>query len=457
MSSSAKKTTYTMDMTTGALLPKMLLFALPLMLSSILQLLFNAADLVVVSRFAGDNAMAAVGANGALINLMVNLFLGLSVGANVLAARERGAGMMEDLNRTVHTAMLLSVVGGVVLIFVGLVGAPMLLRWMQAPAEILDQAVLYLRIYFLGMPANMVYNFGAALLRSVGDTRRPLYYLSIAGVINVVLNLILVIVFHLDVAGVGIATVASQLVSAVLVVRCMMKDSGDIRLELRSLRIYGDKLKTILHVGLPAGLQGTLFSLSNTVIQSTVNGFGEIVVAGNAASANLEGFFYCAITATTQASLSFTSQNMGAGRRDRLPRIVLTASGILTVFMMGVAVVCNVWGADLLGIYSKTPEVVAAGLTRLLILGTTYALCGYMDILSGSLRGMGYAMMPMIVSLLGACGFRLLWVSTVMQIPAYHTIRVLFSAYPISWGLTGMVHLTCWLIVLRRMKAKYDS
>ena len=453
-----KKTAgYSIDMTNGPLLRKMLLFAMPLALSSILQLLFNAADLVVVSRFAGDNAMAAVGANSSIINLLVNMFLGLSVGANVQAARERGAGLDHELKRTVHTAMLVSFISGVALIFVGWVAAEKLLVIMDAPEKILPQAALYLRIYFLGMPASMVYNFGAALLRSVGDTRRPLIYLTIAGVVNVCLNLVLVIVFHLDVAGVGIATVASQVVSAVLVVRCMMHSEGDIHLNLKELRIHGDKMKNMLRVGLPAGLQGTLFSLSNVVIQSSVNSFGEIVVAGNAAALNIEGFIYCLEGAMQQATMSFTSQNLGAGKRERLPRILIVAFSCTAVISVAVAVFGMLCGAPLLGIYSQTPEVIAAGMTRLNLMTKVYFLVGSMDLMVGSLRGLGQSVIPMIISLVGVCGFRLVWIATVFQIPEYHTITTVYLSYPITWALTALVQLACWFVVMKKIRKQYEA
>ena len=452
-----KKSNYSIDMTTGPLLPQMLRFAVPLMLSSILQLLFNAADLVVVSRFAGDNAMAAVGANSALINLLITLFMGLAVGANVQASMERGAGKMEELDKTVHTAMLLSLIGGVVLIFVGLVSAPLMLGWMGAPAAILDQAVLYLRIYFLGMPANMVYNFGAALLRSVGDTRRPLYYLTFAGVVNVVLNLILVIVFHLDVAGVGIATVASQVISAVLVVRCMLRAESDIHLDLRRLRIHKEKVRGIVRVGLPAGLQGTMFALSNVVIQSSVNSFGEIVVAGNAASLNLEGFIYCVEGALMQAAQSFTGQNVGAGKYERLPRILTVAVGCAAVSSVVIAILGVFVGESLLGIYTQTPEVLQAGMNRLSLMTKVYFLASTMDIMVGTLRGMGKAVMPTLVSLVGVCGFRLVWIATVFRIPAYHSILTVYVSYPITWALTSLAHFCCWFVIYRKLRRVYEE
>ena len=286
---------YSIDMCSGPILPKMLRFAVPLMFSSMLQLLFNAADVIVVGRFAGDNSLAAVGSTTALINLLTNLFLGLSIGANILAARHYGAREDEELSKTVHTAMLLSILSGVLLTVAGVLGARQILTWMQSPPEVLKLSALYLRIYFLGMTATMLYNFGAALLRAVGDTRRPLFYLSGAGVINVVLNLLFVIVLKMDVAGVALATVISQCISAFLVVRCLIKESGAIRLDLRRLKLHPTKLRQILRVGLPAGFQGILFSLSNVVIQSSVNSFGEIVVAGGSAASSVENFVYVAM------------------------------------------------------------------------------------------------------------------------------------------------------------------
>ncbi len=448
---------YSIDMCNGPLLSKILLFSVPLALSSILQLLFNAADLIVVSRFAGDNAMAAVGANSSIINLLVTLFLGLSVGANVQAARERGAGLHDELSRTVHTAMSLSVVGGVLLVFVGVFGAKKILTLMGSPEAIIDQAALYLRIYFLGMPASMVYNFGAALLRSVGDTRRPLVYLTIAGVVNVCLNLVLVIVFHLDVAGVGIATVTSQVVSAILVVRCLMKEGGDIHLSLRKLRIHRDKMKNILRVGLPAGLQGTLFSLSNVVIQSSVNSFGEIVVAGNAAALNVEGFLYCIEGSLQQATMSFTSQNLGAGKRERLPRILITSAGCMAVAAVLIVVTCSLFGEPVLGIYSQTPAVLEIANLRLGFMAKMYGLAGMMDILVGALRGMGQSVVPMIISLIGVCGFRLIWIATVFQIPAYHNILTIYTAYPVTWAMTALTQFACWLILMKRLNKTYKT
>ena len=443
---------YEIDMVNGPILKKMLLFTIPLMFSSILQLLFNAADIVVVGRFAGDNSLAAVGCNGALINLMTNVFLGLSVGGNVLAARDYGAGDEEELSKTVHTAMLLGIISGLVLTVAGVIFAPQLLELMQTPENVLPLAALYLRIYFLGMTAMMVYNFGSALLRSIGDTKRPLYYLVAAGVINVILNLVFVIAFRMDVAGVGLATVISQCVSAVLVVRCMMREQGGIRLIPRRLHIYKDKLIQIVQVGLPAGFQGAVFSLSNVVIQSSVNLFGEMVVAGNSAAMNLEGFVYVSMNAFHQAAISFTSQNVGAGRRERIGKILLTAEGCVIVTGLLFGWVMYGFGRPLLHIYSNSSHVIDAGMVRMRIILLPYALCGMMDVVVGVLRGMGYSVGPMIMSLIGACGLRLVWIATVFQIPQFHNISTVYVSYPITWAITLVAQLLLYVYASKKMK-----
>lgn len=436
---------YEIDMCSGPILPKLLQFTLPLMCSSVLQLLFNAADIIVVGRFAGDNSLAAVGSNTSIIGLLTNLFIGLSVGANILAARHCGAGEDEGLRQTVHTSMLLSLVSGFLLALVGVGGARSILVWMQSPPEVLDLATLYLRIYFLGMPATMLYNFGAALLRAVGDTRRPLYYLLGAGIVNVVLNLIFVIVCKLDVAGVAMATVISQCISAALVVRCMMREPGAVHLELRKLKIWPVRLRQILQTGLPAGFQGILFALSNVVIQSSINSFGETVAAGNAAAANIETFVYASMNAFYQANISFTSQNLGAGNYRRIRQILLRAQGCAIVVGVVLGGLATLLGPQLLGIYSDSTAVIAAGMDRMRIVCLTYALCGMMDVAVGSLRGIGYSVMPMIVTLVGACGLRLVWVSTLFQIPALHTAQTIYWSYPVSWALTFFAHALCLL------------
>lgn len=441
---------YEIDMCNGPILRKMLIFALPLMLSSMLQLLFNAADIIVVGKWCGDNSLGAVGSNTALINLLTNVFVGLSIGANVLVARFYGSGNQKDLSETVHTAMLLSIISGFILTAVGELFARQLLILMKTPDEILDLATLYLRIYFIGMPAMMVYNFGSAILRAVGDTRRPLYFLILAGVLNVGLNLLLVIPFRMDVAGVGIATVFSQTVSAILVVVCMIKDKGSVRLDIKKLRIDGKKFKSILKIGLPAGFQGTVFSLSNVVIQSSVNLFGKTIVAGNSAGANIEGFVYMAMNAFHHATLSFTSQNYGASRYDRIKKTLFT--GQICVFVTGLVLgqlVC-IFGRPLLGIYTKTSEAIDAGMIRLKYICGTYFLCGMMDVMVGAIRGLGYAILPMAVSLIGACGLRLVWIATVFQIPRYHKIDTIYVSYPVTWAVTLAVHIICFIVIWRK-------
>jgi len=448
---------YQIDMCSGSVLKKMLMFAIPLMCSSILQLLFNAADIVVVGRFAGDNSLAAVGSNTALINLLTNLFVGLSIGANVTSAHYYGAKSFDELKKTVHTAMTISIYSGILLTVIGIIGAKEILILMQTPEEILDLAVKYLRIYFLGMTSLMVYNFGSAVMRSTGDTKRPLYYLFAAGIINVILNLIFVILFHLDVVGVALSTVISQTISASLIVRCMVKESEEsgIHLDLKSLKIDKSKFRKILQIGLPAGVQGIIFSLSNVVIQSSVNSFGKVVVAGSSASSNIEGFVYMAMNSFYQATLSFTSQNMGAGRRERINKILF--SGQLCVIITGVVMggLVVLFGNQLLGIYSSSDDVIKAGMQRLTIVVSTYALCGIMDVMVGSLRGIGYSVLPMIVSLVGACGIRLLWLATVFQIEKFHIPETIYVSYPVSWIITIMAHITCYIIVRRKLDRKY--
>ena len=454
---SSKTKQYEMDMCSGPILRKMLMFALPLMLSSILQLLFNAADIVVVGKFAGDNSLAAVGSNTALINLLTNLFIGLSIGANVVAARHYGAKAWDDLRRTVHTAMLLSMLSGALLLVLGVIGAEQMLIWMQTPEEVLPLATVYLRIYFLGMISTMVYNFGSALLRAVGDTKRPLYFLLCAGVINVILNLLFVIGFQMDVMGVAIATVRSETLSALLVLRCLVKEKGGIHLELRAMRIDRKKMLQILRIGLPAGFQGVVFALSNVVIQSSVNIFGNIVVAGNSAAANLEGFVYMAMNAFYQTTLSFVSQNYGAGEQKRINRIVLLGEAcvIVTGTLLGNMVVF--FGNDLLQIYSNNPEVIAAGMVRLHYISMIYALCGIMDVMVGALRGIGYSIMPMIVSIVGVCVLRLIWLATVFQIPEFHKIETVYLSYPVTWILTSLVYIVFFVWIRIRSARKKSA
>ena len=449
------QTSRTGDLTSGPMLKKIILFSLPLAASSILQLLFNAADVVVVGRFAGSTALAAVGSNGALINLLVNLFVGLSLGANVVAARCFGARDEKGVQNTVQTAVTLGLVSGVLLAFVGFFAARGLLELMSCPEDVIGLSTLYLKIYFIGMPMTMLYNFSAALLRAVGDTRRPLYCLAVAGVINVVLNLVFVILFQMSVAGVALATIISQTVSALMVTVLLIREEGALHLDLRHLGFHKRALVQILQIGLPAGLQSTVFSLSNVVIQSAINSFGSTVVAGNSAASNLEGFIYTGMNAFAQAAVTFTSQNVGARRYDNLDRVMRNC--LLCAVVVGLVLGGGAFltGESLLHFYSTDEAVVAAGLARMKVICTSYFLCGIMDTLASCLRGRGYSVLPMIVSLVGSCLLRLVWIATIFQL--FRSTTTLYISYPISWLLTASVHLTCLLVVRHKTNARLKN
>ena len=442
------KKSYEIDMCDGPLLSKILLFSVPLMMSGILQLLYNAADIIVVGRFAGSSALAAVGSTSSLINLLINVFVGLSVGVNVLVAKYYGGQREKDMSETVHTAVLTSLLSGLFLVILGGIAARPLLHLMGTPDDVLDQAVLYMRIYFLGMPVLMVYNFGAAILRAIGDTRRPLYFLFMAGVVNVALNLFFVIGLGMGVDGVGWATVISEHVSALLVLKSLMEAPGALKLNLKELRIHPKKLKRIVKIGLPAGMQGAIFSISNVLIQSSVNSFGSIAMAGNTASANIEGFVYTAMNAVYQTNLSFTSQNLGGRKYSRINRIMYICLAVVTVVGITLGITAVLAGDLLLGIYSSDAQVLRYGMLRLEIICGTYFLCGIMDCMVGSLRGLGYSVIPMFVSLTGACGFRVLWVFTVFA--AYRSLDVLYLSYPVSWAITAIAHM----ITFRKIRRK---
>lgn len=455
MSSQSKTGKYEIDMCSGPLLGKILLFYFPLMLSGILQLLFNAADIVVVGRFAGNEALAAVGSTSSLTNLLINLFIGLSVGANVLVARFYGAGQKEELRETVQTAVATSVIGGVLLVFIGFFVSGPALELMGTPEDVIAQSVLYMRIYFAGMPFMMAYNFGAAVLRAVGDTRRPLYYLLIAGVANVALNLLFVIVFSMGVAGVAAATVVSQAISAALILRCLVMTDGVYRLELEGIRIRADKLKKMIQIGIPAGLQGSLFSISNVLIQSSVNSFGSVAMAGNTAGSNIEGFVYTAMNSFYQAAISFCGQNYGALKFRRVARVMLICEGLVIAVGLLMGNGAYLFAGTLLKLYTPDPVVVRYGILRMTYICVPYFLCGMMDVMVGVLRGIGYAIMPMLVSLTGACLFRVIWIYTVFR--QVRTLECLYLSYPISWALTFAVHLVCFLIVYRRLLKRKDA
>ena len=439
-------------MCSGPITSRLLLFTGPLVASSVLQLLFNAADVVVVGKYAGDNSLGAVGSVIPLINLLISLFMGLSIGTNVLAARYYGSKNEAQLSKTVHTSILISVISGLILSFVGITFSRQILIWMSSPAETLPLADQYLKLYFIGMPASMLYNFGSAVLRAVGDTKRPMYYLTFAGVVNVILNLYFVISLHMDVAGVATATVISQVISAALVVRCLMKESGALRLDLKKLSIDGKILGKIARIGLPASFQGMLFSISNVIIQSSVNSFGATVVAGNSAAQNIEGFIYVSMNSFYQACLSFVSANVGARQYDRINKILIRSQicVILTGMILGGS--AYYFSDALIGIYTDSTAVMQVGAVRMGYVSLVYFLCGMMDVMVGALRGLGYAVLPMIVSLIGACGLRLLWIFTFFKLPRFHETKYLYITYPVSWTVTFLVHVICYVIV----KKKFD-
>ena len=446
-----KKTNkYEIDMCNGPLFSKLMIFSLPLMLSGILQLLFNAADIIVVGQFAGNESLAAVGSTSSLINLLVNVFMGLSIGANVLVARFYGANQEKELDEMIHTAILTSIVSGIILVFVGVIFARPALSLMGTPDDVIDHSVVYMRIYFIGMPVMMLYNFGSAILRAIGDTKRPLYYLLFAGIINVILNLFFVIFFKMGVAGVALATVISQAISALLVVRCLIQNDGSIHLDLKKLHITKDKLIKMVQIGLPAGLQGAMFSISNVLIQSSVNSFGSIAMAGNTAGQNLEGFVYTAMNALHQSAVSFTGQNYGAKKYKRIARIAVICQA--SVFVVGAVLgwIVYLLSPQLLKLYSTDAEVIQYGISRLAVICTTYFLCGMMDVMVGVLRGMGYSIGPMIVSLTGVCLFRVVWIYTIFA--QYRSLRVLYISYPVTWSITFLVQFVMFLFIYRKLR-----
>lgn len=439
-------------MCNGPLFSKIVLFSIPLMLTGILQLLYNTVNIAVVGHFLGRDALAAVGSTTALINLIINLFIGLSIGSSVLMARYYGSGRLQDANETVHTSIAVSAVSSIILTVFGVLMAKPLLQAMGTPSDVLDQAVLYMKIYFLGMPASMIFNFASAILRAVGDTRRPLYFLSISGIANVVLNLLLVIEFHTDIGGVAAATVVSQYISVVLILLCLIRSEGCIQLRLRKIRFHRDKLVDIVRIGLPAGMQGTIFNFSNVLIQSSVNSFGSVVMAGNTAAMNIESFVYVSMNSIYQTALNFTSQNVGAKKYDRVGRIL--GECLISVTAVGIVMggLSYLFAGKLLGIYSSDPEVITVGIIRLAYICLPYFLCGIMDVMVGSLRGMGYSMLPMLSSVIGVCGIRITWIYTVFTVN--RSLESLYISYAISWAITALVHLICIVFIRQRLIPK---
>lgn len=439
-------------MCNGSLMDKLISFSLPLMLSGILQLAFNAVDIIVVGRFTGSSALAAVGSTTALINVFTNLFIGISLGANVLAARFFAAGREKEMSETVHTAIAMALVSGIVMAFVGVFFARDALMLMDTPADVIGQSALYMRIYFVGMPFFMLYNYGAAILRAVGDTKRPLLFLVISGTVNALLNLFLVIAFDMGVAGVAIATVISQLISCVLVLRCLCLTQSCYQLRFSKLSIKKEYVKQILQVGLPAGIQSTVINFSNVLLQSSVNSFGSIAMAGYTAANNIFGFLYVSVNSVTQACMSFTSQNMGAGKKKRMDRVLWECMLISVVSALTLGICAYIFGPEILKIYTTDDAVIACGMEILLYTTVTYFLCGIMDLFPGALRGMGHSAVPMILSVIGTVGTRIVWIYGIF--PQHRSLKILFISYPASWIITIILQAVCYFFVRHSVHAK---
>ena len=435
-------------MCNGSIMDKLISFSLPLMLTSILQLMFNAVDIIVVGHYTGSEALAAVGSTTALINIFTNLFIGVSLGANVLAARYFAAGQDKEMSEAVHTAIALALVSGVIMAFVGVGATRLALEVMDTPANVIDQSVLYMRIYFMGMPFFMLYNYGAAILRAVGDTKRPLMFLAVSGMANVVLDLALVIVVPLGVAGVAIGTVASQMISCILVIRCLRKTESSYQLRFSRLAIKSVYLKRIFQVGIPAGIQSTVINFSNAMLQSSVNSFGSTAMAGYTAANNVMGFLYAAVNAVTQACMSFTSQNYSVRKPKRMDRVLvdcmILSVGVSVVFGVG----AYVFGSQILKIYTTDAEVIQCGLEILSITTVPYFLCGIMDLIPGALRGMGHSAVPMILSVIGTVGTRIIWIYLIF--PQHRSLYFLFISYPGSWIATILLQAVCFWFVRKQ-------
>ncbi len=449
-----------MNMTEGPLFKKLLVYALPVLATGVLQFLYNAADTVVVGQFAedGEKALAAVGSTGSITALITGLFIGLGVGANVSISHAFGSKREDSVKDIVHTSVLLSFVLGIVIALFGFFSARSLLQLMEVPETVLDGATLYMRTIFLGMPAQMTYNYGAAILNARGDTKHPFYFLMFSGAVNVSLNLFFVTVCKMDVLGVAVATIISQYISAFLILRLLTRFDDCCKLYLNHLYIRKDKLIKIIKIGLPAGIQGCLFSVSNVLIQSSINGFGPETMAANTAAANIDGIIYIAMNSFYHAALAFTGQNAGALRFDRIKRVCALCASMVAVLGLIIGVVCYLLGPWLLSLFGvegtvETSETMRVGMLRLTILGVPYFLCGLMEVMSGMLRGLGASLVSATVSLLGSCVLRVVWIYTVFE--AYQRIDVLYVSYPATWIITTLAHFTCFLIILKRREREY--
>lgn len=447
-----KKNKFEIDMCNGSIMDKLISFSLPLMVSGILQLAFNAVDIIVVGRFSGSQALAAVGSTTALINVFANLFIGISLGANVLAARFYAAGKDREMSETVHTSITLALISGIMMAVIGVLLAKWALEIMGTPDDVIGQSALYMRIYFMGMPFFMLYNYGAAILRAIGDTKRPLIFLIISGIANAALNMILVILFHMGVAGVAIGTIISQLISCVLVLTCLYRSEGSYQLRFSKLKINGAYMEQIFQVGVPAGIQSTVINLSNALLQSSVNSFGSIAMAGYTAANNMLGFLYMSVNSITQACMSFTSQNYGVGKLKRMDKVLrdCVILSISIAAVLGGLAYC--FGPQILTVYTSDPKVINCGMEILAYTSITYFLCGIMDLFPGALRGMGYSAVPMVLSVIGTVGTRIVWVFGIF--PNHRSLSVLFVSYPVSWIITIVLQVVCFYFVRKRVHQK---
>ena len=444
-----KSNKYEIDMCSGSIMDKLISFSLPLNLSGILQLMFNAVDIVIVGRFTGSEALAAVGSTSALINMFTNLFIGISLGNNVLAARYYASGRTKEMSETVHTAILFALLSGIVMAFVGLIFSRFALELMGTPDNVIEHSTLYMRIYFLGMPFFMLYNYGASILRAVGDTKRPLLFLIISGILNAGLNMFLVIVFHLGVAGVAIATVISQMVSCVLVLRCLYLSDGSYQLRFSRLTLKWNYLKPIFQVGIPAGIQSTVINFSNVLLQSSVNSFGSTAMAGYTAANNILSFLYVSVNSVTQACMSFTSQNYGVGNYKRMDKILVNCIALSVSVSLALGCIAYFFGPEILSIYTSDPEVIRCGVEVLAYTTVTYFLCGLMDLFPGPMRGMGHSAVPMLMSIIGTVGTRIVWIF--LLFPQNRTLAFLFISYPASWIVTILLQVVCLYFVRKKV------
>lgn len=445
------------NMCEGPMFWNIIFYTIPIILSSFLQLLFNAADLVIVGRFCGIISVGAVGATTSLIHLISNLFMGISVGAGVTVAQAIGANNLKAVSRAVHTAIPIAAIGGIVLSVIGVLFSEKLLMFMGTPENVLKLSTIYMKIYFGGMFFNMIYNFGASILRAAGDTKRPLIYLTIAGVLNVALNVIFVTVFNMDVAGVALATTISQAVSAILIMISLIRSNESISFRFKDMIIDKKSLLKMLSIGLPSGIQASLFALSNVLIQSSVNSFGEVFVSGNAATQSIEGFVYVSMNAFYQSSMNFSGQNYGAKKFNRIKNalFICTCGAIFIGLLLGIS--SYIFGKELLSIYiTNSAQAIKYGMIRLSIISTLYFLCGVMETITGAIRGMGYSTVTLFISVIGACGLRIVWVYTIFAIPKYHTPTCLFLSYPITWTITAIAELIAFLIIYKKEKRKYE-